>query len=253
MILGKIWSAFRAQLNKLANFFYGSDPVAQMQYEYDRSVDQLKEGRVGLEQYRALVERVSRQAARNKATVANLEARIKASLQQGNREAAARYAMDLQKTQKEVAENESQLQMHEEAYNNNLKKIQHASHKLAELRNKIHKYDADLKMSRAEAELAKVAENFNVSVTTDFGQIEQMVQDQIGMNRARARVSADLSREGLDEIEADEAVQRAEAENVLRDFEQRMGLVTPETSRAGESTKELGPAQRGRETTTQGG
>lgn len=251
MILGKIWSAFRAQLNKLANIFYSADPIAQMQYEYDRSVDQLREGRVGLEQYRALVERVGRQADRNRSTAANLEARIKAYLQQGNRETAARYAIDLQRTQKELAENENQLQMHEEAYNNNLKKIQHASHRLAELRHRIHKYDADLKMSRAEAELAKVAENFNVNVTTDFGQIEQVVQDQIGLNRAKARVAADLSREGLDHIEAEEAVERAEAEQVLRDFEQRLGIVTPETSKAGASAKELGPAQRDRGTTTQ--
>ena len=46
--------------------------------------------------------------------------------------------------------------MHEEAYNNNLKKIQHANKKLVELKDKIHKYDADLKMSEAEAEIAKI-------------------------------------------------------------------------------------------------
>ena len=60
MILGKFWAAFRAQINKLANFFWEADPIAQMQYEYDKSVEELKNGRVGLEQYRGLVERVSR-------------------------------------------------------------------------------------------------------------------------------------------------------------------------------------------------
>src|SRR5579884_2517888 len=85
MIFGKIWGAIRAQLNKLANLFWTADPVAQMQYEYDRAVDQLKEGRVGLEQYRALVERVSRQVERGRTNVKTLEARIKAYLQQGNR------------------------------------------------------------------------------------------------------------------------------------------------------------------------
>ena len=61
MILGKFFGAIRAQLNKLANFFWEADPIAQMQYEYDLAVEQLKEGRQGLEQYRGLVERVSRQ------------------------------------------------------------------------------------------------------------------------------------------------------------------------------------------------
>ena len=43
MIMGKFWAAFRAQVNKLANFFWTADPIAQMQYEYDRAVAQLKE------------------------------------------------------------------------------------------------------------------------------------------------------------------------------------------------------------------
>ena len=60
MILGKMWSAFRAQLNKIANFFWEADPIAQMRYEYDLAVEQLKEGRKGLEMYRGLVERVRR-------------------------------------------------------------------------------------------------------------------------------------------------------------------------------------------------
>ena len=56
----------RAQFNKLANFFWTADPIAQMQYEYDSAVEELKSGRQGLEQYRALVERVSRQAETDK-------------------------------------------------------------------------------------------------------------------------------------------------------------------------------------------
>ena len=61
MIFGKIWRAIKAQFNKLANFFWTADPIAQMQYEYDTAVEEMKSGRQGLEQYRALVERVTRQ------------------------------------------------------------------------------------------------------------------------------------------------------------------------------------------------
>ncbi len=89
MIFGKLWRALQAQINKIANFFWTADPIAQMQYEYDLAVAQLKEGREGLEQYRALVERVSRQVANDKQHVANLEAKVKAYLQAGDRETAA--------------------------------------------------------------------------------------------------------------------------------------------------------------------
>jgi phage shock protein A len=246
MIFGKLWRSLQAQLNKVANYFWKADPIAQMQYEYDLAVEQLKEGRQGLEQYRALVERVTRQVAGNKSRVATLEARVKGYLQVGERETAGKFALELQKAQKELQENEAQLDMHEKSYNNNLTKIKHASGKLAELREKIAKYDADLKMSRAEAELAKLAQDFHFDVSTDFGQVEQMVQDQIGLNRAKARVAADLSGEGLATIQAEQALEKNQAEQALREFEVQKGMVTPETTPVSEAPKELGPATKGK-------
>src|SRR5262245_52371674 len=97
MIFKKFFGAVRAQLNKLANFFWEADPIAQMQYEYDSAVEQLKEGRKGLEQYRGLVERVNRQVKEGEANVAKLTAQAKAYLKVGDRETAAKFAMEIQK------------------------------------------------------------------------------------------------------------------------------------------------------------
>ena len=93
MILGKFFGAVAAQFNKLGNWLFNKDPIAQMQYEYDKAVEQLKEGRVGLEQYRGLVERVSRQVKDNEALVTKLTAQAKAYLKMGNRETAASFAL----------------------------------------------------------------------------------------------------------------------------------------------------------------
>jgi phage shock protein A len=247
MILGKLWRALQAQINKLANLFWTADPIAQMQYEYDLAVAQLKEGREGLEQYRALVERVSVQVANNQTRVTSLEAKIKAYLQAGDRDSAAKFALDLQNAKKELGENQAQLNLHEQAYNNNLTKIKHAGGKLSQIREKIQKYDAELKMSRAEAEMAKLAKDFNFDVTTDFGQIEQVIQDKIGLNRAKVRVAADLSGEGMEDIHREQAMEKAMGEQALREFEVQMGLVTPETAKVSEATKELGPATKEKE------
>lgn len=249
MILGKLWRALTAQLNKLANLFWQADPIAQMQYEYDSAVDQLKQGREGLEQYRALVERVGRQTANNQTHVANLQAKVQSYLQAGDRETAARFALELQKARQELEENNGQLKLHEEAYNNNLLKVKHASGKLAQIRDKISKYDAELKMSRAEAELAKLSQDFNFDITTDFGQIEQVIQEKISLNRAKVRVAADLSSEGVVDIQREQQMQKVMAEQALREFEVQMGLVTPETAKVAEAQKELGPAQAAKQTT----
>lgn len=244
MIFGKLWAAFRAQMNKVANMFWATDPIAQMQYEYDVAVEELKSGRQGLEQYRALVERVSIQVARDKKHVDNLAAKVKAYLQAGDRETAARFALELQKAKEELAENQAQLEMHEKAYNNNVAKIKHANNKLAKVREKIKRYDAELKMSRAEAEMAQLAESFNFNVTTDFGKIEAVIEDKIGLNRAKARVAADLSEEGLEDVQREQAMEANLADQALREFEIEMGLVTPETVGVRESEKQLGPAER---------
>jgi phage shock protein A len=241
MILGKIWQAIAAQFNKLANAIRGYDPIAEMQLEYDRSVDQIREGREGLAQYRALVERVLRQVEGARKQVAMLEAKIKAYLQANDRDSAARLALDLKRAKDDLAENEKQLAMHEQAYQNNLLKIQHAVKKLDEVKHKISKYDADLKMSRAEAEMSQLATQFHFDVTTDFGQAEQVLQDQIDRNRAKVRVAADLSGQGVEDIQRDLAVEKTMAEDALREFEKEQGLVTPETARTGQATKELGP------------
>ena len=99
-------------------------------------------------------------------------------------------------------------------------------------------------MSRAEAEMAALATQFHFNVTTDFGQAEQMLQDQIDKNRARVRVAADLSGEGSEEIKREVAVEKAMADDALREFEVSQGLATPETTKASQSTKELGPATK---------
>jgi phage shock protein A len=244
MIFGKLWRSMMAQINKVANFFWSADPIAQMQYEYDLAVAQMKEGREGLEQYRALVERVTRQVAGDQQHVRSLEAKIKAYLAAGDRETAAKFALELTKAKKELSENEGQLKLHETAYNNNLAKIKHATGKLADVREKIQKYDAELKMSKAEAELAKLAQSFNFDVTTDFGQIEQTINDKISLNRAKVRVSADLSEEGIVDIQREQAMESALAEQALKEFEVQMGMVTPDTAKVEESAKELGPAAK---------
>lgn len=243
MIFGKFFGAIRAQFNKLANFFWEADPIAQMQYEYDLAVEQLKEGRLGLEQYRGLVERVSRQVKDGEAQVGKLTAQAKAYLKAGDRETAGSFALQLTKAKATLEENRQQLAMHEQAYGNNLKKIQFANKKLVEVKDKIHKYDADLKMSAAEAEVAKLTQSFNMDITTDFGQLEDVIQRKIDANRGKARVAADLSTEGIGKIEAEERMEQSMADDALKDLEVELGMRAPETTPVVAQTKDLGPAE----------
>ena len=97
-------------------------------------------------------------------------------------------------------------------------------------------------MSAAEAEIAKLSETFDINLTTDFGQIESVIQQRIDQNRGKVRVAADLSQRGIAEIDAEERMQGVLAEQALQDFEVQLGLKSPETSPVGQTAKDLGPA-----------
>lgn len=242
--MGKLWKSLAAQFNKFVNFFWQADPIALMQLEYDNAVAQLKEGRQGLEQYRALVERVNRQVKTDEKRVVDLTAKVKAYLQAGDRTTAGRFAIELKRAQDDLKENEAQLDLHEKSYQNNLTKIQHASKKLGEVQAKIQRYDAELKMSSAEAEMAQLAQSLHFDVTTDFGQLEHVLQQKIDLNRAKVRVASDLSSEGIEEIESEQRMESAMAEDLLNQFEVDMGMKTPETAGIEPQEKSLGQAEQ---------
>ena len=94
----------------------------------------------------------------------------------------------------------------------------------------------------------KLAEQFDFNVTTDFGQLESVVQDRIDRNRGAVRVSSDLSQKGIADIEAEERMESAMAEDALKRMEMELGIRTPETQAAADVSsepvqKDLGPAQ----------
>jgi hypothetical protein len=62
------------------------------------------------------------------------------------------------------------------------------------------------------------------------------------LNRAKVRVAADLSGEGIVQVEREQAMESAMGDQALREFEIQMGMVTPETAGVEESTKQLGPS-----------
>jgi hypothetical protein len=76
-----------------------------------------------------------------------------------------------------------------------------------------------------------VAQSIHVDVTTDFGEIEQVAQDEIDRNRAKAKVSADLSGEGLETVEREMNMQKQLGEQALREFETQAGLPVAATDK----------------------
>ena len=82
-----------------------------------------------------------------------------------------------------------------------------------------------------------------MNVTTDFGQLEQLIQGKIDANRGKARVAADMSSKGISEIHAEQRMEASLAEDALKDLEVELGMRAPETVKVVETEKNLGPAE----------
>jgi SOS response regulatory protein OraA/RecX len=78
-------------------------------------------------------------------------------------------------------------------------------------------------------------------MTTDFGQVESVIQKQIDTNRGRARVASDMSSKGIESIKQEEAAEKAMAEDLLSKYEVQLGLKSPETTAMSDTAKTLGP------------
>jgi phage shock protein A len=249
MIMGKIATAFRAFLNGIANALWARDPVAIMQLKIDEATVEVQRAREGVEQYAGLVEGIKRIVGGLTAQSAQLEAQVKAHLKAGNRERAGDLVLQLQKVKEQLAAKEGELRIHDEALKNNLLKLKAANENIVALRQRAQQHAAELKMSRAEAEMARVSEALQGSLvgnyTTGFGEAEALVKGEIDKNRGRAHVAAQMSATDVQEIKAEEAAQRAMADDLLAQFEQDLGLRSPETMQVSEpTTKDLGPSQK---------
>lgn len=249
MIIGKFATALRAFFNGIANALWARDPVAIMQLKIDEATEQVHGAREGVEQYAGLVEGLKRIVAQLTAQSSQLEAQVKAHLKSGNRERAGQLVLQLQKIKDQLVGKETELRIHNEALQNNLIKLKAANENIIELRQRSLQYSAELKMSRAEAEMAQVSEALQGSLignyTTGFGEAEALVKSEIDKNRGRAHVAAEMSATGVAEIKAEEAAQQAMADDLLSQFEQDLGLRSPETTQVAEpTTKDLGPSTK---------
>lgn len=223
--VGRVLTAIQAQFNKAGRAAIAADPVAVYQKQVDDATEEIREGTKGLEQYRGLVSRLGRQVEADEKEVAVWDARARGYVTQGNDQKAAEALASKKKAEASLAENRGQLNTYETAYKANLKKVQFAQGKINEAKLKAQKLQADLKMSKAEAEIANLAQSFNVNSSSlnKLGEIEEEIQRQIDNNRAKAQVVNDLGSDGLAEIEAEEAARAAAAADDLAKLKAEMG------------------------------
>jgi phage shock protein A len=247
-VLTRLRGVWRAILNKFVSGLEDQYVIELAEMKLQEATERLKEGRQGLTTYQALVLKVQQQVEEGQRKISRLSSEIRAHLKAGNEEVAGQLALELGSAKQDLAANQEQLSLHQEAYENNLLKMKTALKDIQRTRNEIDKKKAALQMERALAEVAEAAGSLNTSfdVSSDFGQIMGRLDDKINQAKARSKVASDLSGEGVEQIKARRAAEQAMGQELLQQFKIEEGLVEPPLNEAAEKT--MGPAAVTRKT-----
>lgn len=213
----RVTDAVNAQIGKGAKSLWSMDPLAVKNAEIDRKANEIADATQGLEGSRALISSVERQVVNGEREVKRLEALSEQFARENNDNKALEKLTELERVQAELDANRIQLKTHRETYNNFLTKIQNANKRILELRKEARSQGARLSLAKAEANLAKLASavgKANINFDNP-DEINQELESQIDKNLAKGQVVHDLSKEGLEEIEAENRARNAAAADKL--------------------------------------
>jgi len=222
----RVFSALGAQLNKLGRMVWGYDPVAVYQKQVDDATEEIKCGKAGLAEYLGKVNEMQRRVDTAKREIAVLQTRAEGYVAQNNKERALQCLTERKALEAKLAENEGILTSYQGRYQNNKNKVQYAQQKIEEAKRKAQQLKVELRMSQAEAELAKLDNSLQAGGLDGLSETEEEIQRQIDANRAVAQVNQDLGNTGMLDYQAEQSRRKVEADKELAELKAKMGLTT---------------------------
>jgi len=222
------------------------NPEALLEVEKENLRKQISEFNKGLANHAGLVERLISRVKKLDKEEEQLKAKATALLKAGQREAAAKVALDFKNIQAEHDDIKTQLEdaelRYKELVNARDVSVKAAKSKIEELRRGID----DMKVQKAVAELNEMAGGMVGSIGgsgDNLNRLSEIVEEERTKAAGRARVAKDSL--DLTDIKVQEAEQDALAEMALADFAAQAGITlenespAPTSSESSEAT--MGP------------
>jgi phage shock protein A len=169
-----------------------------------------------------------------------LKSKIKAALQASRRDLALNYATTLEQVQGDISTMDNQVQVSKAAYEKALKVkeafIKEKEVKRQEAMRAIEKH----KQSQWQKKVADAMESFEVSgIDQTHDEMIQKIEQESALNEARMEMALDgMDAEGFD---MEKEAEMLRANELLKQFELEMGIVSPEA--AAEAEKTIGPQE----------
>jgi phage shock protein A len=207
LLLIRQWNLFRGLLSRAVSFFESRNPAALLELEQENLRKRIIEFNSGLVGHAAASERLASQVKRGEAKSADLANRIKALIKAGERQAAARLALEHQNVEAQLIEDGKQRERAETTFRQLVENrdlaVGEAKRKIEALRRDI----GDLKTKRALANLEAMAQAMSDSLAgpgDSLGRLRDIVDEAQQKEDGRLRVygaSIDVEEQRLRETE----------------------------------------------------
>ncbi len=175
-----------------------------------------------------------------KRKVEDLKAKIKATLSADRRDLAMNFAVSLEQAQSDIDDLEKQVTMSQAAYEKAMK-VKKAFVKEKEIkRQEALRAIEKAKQGKWQKKVADAMESFEVSgIDQTHDEMISKIDQDSALNEARMEMALDSM--DADGFNAEEESEKIRANELLKQFELEMGLVSPE--QVEEAEKTIGPAE----------
>lgn len=192
-LIFRTWILFRGFAGRTLGYFERHNPEALLDVEKENLRKLIGQFNQGLVTHAAVSERLIGEVGRGEARATDLSARTSALVRAGEREAAARYALEFKEVTAKLADDRRQLADAEETYHQLVRTrdeaVANARTKIEQVRRQI----GELKVRRAIADLEGMAQSMIDGMSShgdSLNRLEEMVTEEREKATARGRVNS---------------------------------------------------------------
>ena len=232
-----MWQRFSRMIRSFVGFFISvaEDPELILQQNIRDMNDQVPRMNESIAMVKANVTLLEKEEAKYKGDIANLTAKVKASIQANRDDLAGAFATQLEQVKGALARTEGQLQTARAAFEKAM------SVKQAFMREKERKTQealnaiADYRRAQWQKKVADAMEQFEVAgISQTHDEMVRKIEEMTAVNEARMDMA--LSNVDHQKIKIEDEAEKIQASELVKQFKIEMGLAAPEAPQGAEKT-----------------
>lgn len=195
MIVRKIFTAFRAFLNKLAGLLFKADRVSIYKLKIEEATEKVRRGTDNLAHFRGHISRLDRKLREDNKQYHLAKAAADRAILSGNETDAINAQIKLESAERALEATRNQLDSVNKQYKQQVDLNNAARQQIAQAQEDCKQLGLNLKLSKASRDAALLAAEMSDGMNDPLGEISGLreeIEEEIDANNAVMQVNSDL-------------------------------------------------------------